>query len=95
MKIILTTTEELSEIIAREVQKCFATQSTKAVDTLTTKQGHYTSKELQSLFGISHTSIWNYERKGILKPVILSRKKFYLKTDIEELIKVKKVKKRA
>jgi hypothetical protein len=93
MKIILTTEEELSAIVAREVQKCFSELQPQA--TLPTKQGNYTSKDLQELFNISAPTIWAWERKALLRPVIVSRRKTYLKEDIEQLIQQKQLKKRA
>jgi hypothetical protein len=93
MKIILTTEEELSAIVAREVQKCFSELPPQVTPQV--KQGNYTSKELQELFNVSAPTIWAWERKGLLHPVIVSRRKTYLKEDIEKLIQQKQIKKRA
>ena len=98
LKIIVTTAEELSQIVAREVEKCFATKQHNAEiakQPLEQKQGNYTSKDLQLMFNISTTTIFNWERKSLLKPIIVSRRKSYLREDIELLIRQKQLKKRA
>lgn len=87
----------IAEIVAQELEKFFSqnkfNQQPQTVTPL--KQGNYTSKDLQELFGISSTSIWNWERKAVLHPVIIQRKKFYKREDIEQLIKQKTLNKRA
>ncbi len=93
MKLIITTEDELTSILARVVGKCFDDKkdNPETLDTMS-KQGNYTAKDLQDIFCISTTTLWNWQNKGILKPVIVNRKKVYLKEDIEALIQQKKLK---
>ncbi len=92
MELIITTEKQLREIIASEIQKHNA--QAPALAQAPTIKDAYTSKELQALFNISTTTVWTYERKGILKPVILNRKKTYLGADIAALIESKQLNKR-
>ena len=97
MELIITTEDQLKKIIDgvfEERLSAFLHQQPQTV-TLPTKQGNYTSKEIQQLFNISSTSVWHWERKALLRPVIVSRRKMYLKEDIEKLIQQKQLKKRA
>jgi hypothetical protein len=95
MKIILTTEDELTEIVNKAVEKFYSERIQPETVSIPTKQGNYTSKEIQQLFNISSTSVWHWERKALLRPVIVSRRKMYLKEDIEKLIEQKQLKKRA
>ena len=96
VKIIVTTEEELASMIAREVEKCFDAKSMEKEEvTPPTKKGNYSSIDLQEMFCISTTTIWNWQNKGLLKPVTVDRKKVFLKEDIERLIQLKKIKRKA
>ena len=95
MEFIITTEDQLTKIIDSIVEKHLSAFLYQQPVTLPLKQGNYTSKDLRELFGISSTSIWNWERKGVLHPVIIQRKKFYKREDIEQLIKQKTLNKRA
>lgn len=54
----------------------------------------YTTSEIRRLLNISNTTIWHWERKGLLKPVIIGRKKIYNKAEVGELLEAKTLKKR-
>jgi DNA-directed RNA polymerase specialized sigma subunit len=97
MELIITTEDQLTKIIDGIVERRILTILSQQPQTVTlpTKQGNYTSKEIQQLFNISSTSVWHWERKALLRPVIVSRRKMYLKEDIEKLIQRKQLKKRA
>ena len=95
MKLIITTEDELTNILTKVVGKCF--EDKKDPDVALTelpKQGNYTSKDLQGMFCISPTTIWNWQNKGILKPVTINRKKVFLKEDIQALIQQKKLRRK-
>ena len=97
MDLIITTEDQLTKIIDGIVERRISTILNQQPQTVTPlKQGNYTSKELQELFNLrSPVSVWQWEKKGLLHPVIIQRKKFYLREDIEKLIKQKTLSKRA
>ena len=97
MELIITTKQELTEIIDGIVERHLSSKAIQPKTNLPelTKRG-YTQREVMDLFGLrSPVSINSWERKGLLKPIIVSRKKMYLKEDIETLIQQKQLKKRA
>lgn len=95
VKVIVTTEDELAEMIAKQVEKCFAANQQNITDVKrVTKEGNLTSKDVQQLFSISSTTIWQWEKKGILKPVIVQRRKTYLREDIDSLLQTKQLKQR-
>lgn len=95
VKVIVTTEIELRAIVAGEVQRCLSAFKLPEAPQPTAKQGNYTSKQLQELFGVTPQTVWAWERKGLLKPVIVQRKKTYLNDDIQKLIHQKQLNKRA
>lgn len=98
MELIITTEDQLTKIIDGIVERRISTILSQQPQTVTLplKQGNYTSKDLQELFNLkSPVSVWQWEKKGLLKPIIIQRKKTYLKEDIEKLIKQKTLNKRA
>lgn len=92
-ELILTTPEQLTEIIRAEIKSALKDAQTDT-PVPAPRERNYTSKDLQTMFNISATSVWNWERAGILKPVIVSRRKMYLKEDIDALIQQKQMKQR-
>lgn len=46
----------------------------------------YTAKELGELLGVGRTTIWRYQKEGLLKPIRVKRKVYYAEKDIEQLI---------
>lgn len=44
-------------------------------------------KEVMAGYGISHTSLWKWEKTGYLKPVRVGKKIFYRREDLKKLIK--------
>lgn len=92
-KLLVQLTEtELTELIRREVSG--ALKQFEPTPVHAPREGNYTSKDLQELFKVSPVTIFNWERKSILKPVIVSRRKMYLKEDIDALIQQKQMKQR-
>lgn len=49
------------------------------------KEELMTSKEVAEEFKISLVTLWNYDKKGITKPVRIGSQKRYKRSDIEEL----------
>lgn len=97
MELIITTKDELTAIIDGIVERHLSSKNipNPQLVKLPDKRG-YTQREVMDLFGIkSPVSINSWEKKGLLKPIIVSRKKMYLKEDIEHLIQQKQLKKRA
>jgi hypothetical protein len=79
----------LKEVLTEHHNSQPASQPTQ----LTVKES-YTSKDLQTLFNVSGPTIWAWERKSLLRPVIVGRKKTYLGKDIATLIESKQLNKR-
>jgi hypothetical protein len=95
VKILVMTETDVAEIIKREVGKYLSAISKPEPIQIPLKNGNYTSKELQELFNVTPPTINAWERKSLLKPIIIQRRKTYLREDIEKLIKQKQVNKRA
>ena len=96
MELIITTEDQLTKIIDGIVEKRLSAFLHQQPVTLPVKQGNYSSKDLLELLQLkSPVSLWQMERKGLLHPVIIQRKKFYKREDIELLIKQKTLNKRA
>ncbi len=96
MELIITTEDQLTKIIDGIVERRISSILNQQPVTLPLKQGNYSSKDLLELLQLkSPVSLWQMEKKGLLHPVIIQRKKFYLKEDIEKLIKQKTLNKRA
>lgn len=51
------------------------------------------SRDIAEMFKVSRTTIYNWEQKGILKPVFISPtgRKFYSEENIKELYESRKV----
>lgn len=98
MDIIVTSEDQLTKIIDGIVERRLTAILTQHPVTVTPplKQGNYTSKDIQELFNLkSPVSVWQWEKKGLLKPIIIQRKKTYLRKDIQLLIEQKTLNKRA
>ncbi len=46
-----------------------------------------TKKDVMDGFGITHTTLWKWEKKGYLTPVRVGRKVYYKREDIQKLTK--------
>ena len=52
--------------------------------------GSYISKKDTMVgFGVSHTTLWKWQKSGYLVPIKIGKRVFYKRSDIEELIKYK------
>jgi hypothetical protein len=47
------------------------------------------SRDIKKLFNISSVTIWQWEKKSILKPQKINRRKFYSKKDVLKLLNEK------
>ena len=47
----------------------------------------YTIDELVKLFKVDRTTIYNWKNKGRLKPILIENRVYFLKSDIENLLK--------
>jgi len=56
-----------------------------------TVEQHYRGRDIQKMFGISQSSMYEYIAKGILpKPLKLGRTSIWLKEEIDEVIEERK-----
>lgn len=46
-----------------------------------------TKKEAMIGFGVSHTTLWKWQKSGYLVPIKVGKRIYYRRTDIESLIK--------
>lgn len=90
---ILIQRADLYDLIKQAVSEAQAAPAASQPKELTVKES-YTSKDLQTLFNVSAPTIWAWERKSLLRPVIVGRKKTYLGKDIATLIETKQLNKR-
>jgi hypothetical protein len=82
MEVIVTSDERLKELINEAVKGAISAYSN--LSNGKSSKEFYTEKELRTLLGIkSRSTINSYERKGLLKPIILQRVKKYSAKDIE------------
>ncbi|TAL70124.1 MAG: hypothetical protein EPN82_05795 [Bacteroidetes bacterium] len=51
------------------------------------KQEHYTRIQTQQLLGVCSSTLWKYERLGILCPVRLGHRVYYKSEDIKKAMK--------
>lgn len=50
-------------------------------------ESYITKKEAMLGFGVSHTTLWKWQKSGYLVPVKVGKRVYYRRTDIESLIK--------
>lgn len=92
LQVVTITVEHLQQLISAEVKA--AVKEVMQANAPTAAPGNYSTAELCKAFKISETTVWRLERKGLLKPVILNRKKIFLGSDVDALIKSNKLKQR-
>lgn len=46
-----------------------------------------TKKDVMDGFGVTHTTLWKWEKKGYLTPVRVGKKVYYKRADLERLTK--------
>lgn len=57
----------------------------------TSIQGHYRAKDLQKLFGIGQSTLYEWVQQEILpKPIKMGRSSIWLKEEIDEVIEQRK-----
>jgi hypothetical protein len=47
------------------------------------------AKKVLEMFGISEVTLWDWDRKEITKPFFVSKRKYYRRSDLEQLINQK------
>lgn len=53
---------------------------------LVSKQKYLTKSEVQELFGVSLTTLWNWNNKGYLRTIKVGRKILYRMEDIKKIL---------
>lgn len=59
------------------------------VDLLNTLPARLRSRDIKKLFNISSVTIWQWTKKGVLKPQIINGRNYYKKADVLKLLNEK------
>lgn len=75
----------------KEILLAIGTRSSHADQTalLDSLPDRLRSRDIRKIFGISSVSIWQWEKKSILRPQLISGRKYYKKIDILKLLNEK------
>ncbi len=74
------------EILIALGQRTAATEQTNLLDSLPDR---LRSRDIRKLFAISSVTVWQWEKKSILNPNVISGRKYYKKADILKLLREK------
>jgi predicted DNA-binding transcriptional regulator AlpA len=75
----------LSELMDK-ITLVIRAENTKLIDLLDDKEELLKVPELSKLLGVSRQTLHSWEQRGILRSVRIESRKFYLKSEIMELI---------
>ena len=84
-EMVLIEVSELDKIVRSAVRDEMS-RTTDNCQSETCDNGYYNTNELAELLSIDRTTIWTWEKKGLLKCKRVGRRKLYSKREINDLI---------
>lgn len=85
-EIILTTPEQLRNIVSSAVENALRNARDKQHETLKPATDEYLNQEQAAKFlGLSITTVWKFCKTGRLKPVRIGKRKLFRKSDLLQL----------
>jgi excisionase family DNA binding protein len=83
--IVVATVEQVKDLIASVVEATL--NKLNVVPVTSSAKGHYTIDEAAELLGVNKSTLWSWDKKGILPKVEVGGRRYYLKKDLDEVMR--------
>ena len=83
---VLIEVSELERIVKSAVRDEFTRTIDSSSQGTTQVEGYYNTNELAELLSVDRTTLWVWEKKGLLKSKRVGKKKLYSRKEINDLV---------